>query len=85
MEQKLNYTSTNILPAQLLHEKLLSYQQNVDDMSGTNASQNSSPSSDSRFLNGFLNSSLLESSLGIHGDCREEKDDDDDVTIPGKS
>ena len=85
MDQKTNYPTTNILPAQLLHEKLLSYQQIVDDMSGRNTSQNASPSSDPRFSNGVFNSSLLESSLGIHGDCREEKDDDDDVTIPGKS
>ena len=85
MDQKLDHSSTNILPAQLLHEKLLSYQQNVDDMYGKNDSQNSSPHSDPRFSNGLLNSSLLESSLGIQGDCGAEKDDDDDVTIPGKN
>ena len=75
-------TSNNILPAQLLHQKLLSYQQNIDDSPMNINEIDSLPTSNPRFLNGRL--SLLESSLDIHGDNGTEKDDDDDVTIPGK-
>ena len=75
-------TSNNILPAQLLHQKLLCYQQNIEDSSMNINETNALPTSNPRFLNGRL--SLLESSLDIHGDNGAEKDDDDDVTIPGK-
>ena len=82
MDEKISSTSDNILPAQLLHQKLLNYQQNVDDTSENNGEINSLPLSNPRFLNGRL--SLLESSLNMQSDCGIEKDDDDDVTIPGK-
>ena len=82
MDQKISSTSDNILPTQLLHQKLLNYQQNVDDTLQNNGEIDSLPLSNPRFLNGRL--SLLESSLNMQSDCGIEKDDDDDVTIPGK-
>ena len=82
MDQKISSTADNILPAQLLHQKLLNYQQNVDDTLDNNGEVNSLPLSNPRFLNGRL--SLLESSLNMQSDSGIEKDDDDDVAIPGK-
>ena len=83
MDKETSSASNNILPAQLLHQKLLNCQQNVDDTSENNDDINSLPISNPRFLNGRL--SLLESSLDMHDDSGIEKDDDDDVTIPGKT
>ena len=78
MDPKLNSSPASFLPAQLLHQKLLSFQQNTEDSSGGNGNQNFSHSSDPNLLNGQL--SLLKSSLDDHS---IEGDDDDDVTIPG--
>ena len=82
MDKETSSASNNILPAQLLHQKLLNCQQNVDDTPENNSEINSVPLSNRRFLNGRL--SLLESTLNMQSDCGIEKDDDDDVTIPGK-
>ena len=82
MDPKLSSPSANFLPAQLLHQKLLSYQQDADESWGNNKPQAFSSTADPNTL---YQLSLLGSSLDNPDNHSTEGDDDDDVTIPGKA
>ena len=82
MDPKLSSPTANFLPAQILHQKLLSYQQDADESSGNNEPQAFSSSADP---NTIYRLSLLGSSLDNPDNPSTEGDDDDDVTIPGKA
>ena len=78
MDQDLNPPQSRFLPAQLLQQKLLRYQQSDGDKSvkkGNKASASSK--SNSLILSGKILS--LESNINDY----DNDDDDDDVAIPG--
>ena len=81
MDQDLNLPPSRFLPAQLLQQKLLSYQQNEGDKSGKTRNK-SSLKSNELILGGKLSS--IKSDLNEYENQGHEKDDDDDVTIPGE-
>ena len=83
MEQDLHLPPSRFLPAQLLQQKLLRYQENEGNKpvkKGNKASATSK--SNSLLLSGKISS--LESTVNEFENQDCEKDDDDDVAIPGK-
>ena len=84
LEQDLNLPPNQLLPAQLLQQKLLKYQENEVDTSVKK--RNKTPVSSKS--SALLLSGKLSSLTSTFNECENqyyEKDDDDDVAIPGKN
>ena len=82
-EQDLNLPPSQFLPAQLLQQKLLSYQQNEGDKSVKTGKKASASFKSNELILGVQLSSI-ESNFNEYENQDHEKDDDDDVTIPGE-